>query len=169
MKSEIWKLFAVRPTDGTQRRQQSREQLLSKSQAHILSSKVIHSRFDSHKHTHIMKGRHSAYNISKALRQLCEYSTDMFYFFAEQMTVDLFRHNTDVNGSVNYDSNPLITSTSIHNGTLRIKNYYERSEVFASVKIQVEVFWFVTPCSIVVGYQRFRGPWCLHLLGCDAV
>jgi hypothetical protein len=23
---------------------------------------------------------------------------------------------------------------------------------------QVEVFWFVTPCRVVVGYQRFRGP-----------
>jgi len=28
-----------------------------------------------------------------------------------------------------------------------------------AVKIQVEVFWGVTPCSIVVGYQRFRGSW----------
>jgi hypothetical protein len=23
--------------------------------------------------------------------------------------------------------------------------------------------WAVTPCSVVVGYQRFRGPCCLHL------
>jgi hypothetical protein len=29
--------------------------------------------------------------------------------------------------------------------------------------IQVEVFWVVTPCSVVVGYQRFGGPCCLHL------
>jgi hypothetical protein len=28
-------------------------------------------------------------------------------------------------------------------------------------KVHVEVFWTVTPC-IVVGYQRFRGPWRLH-------
>jgi hypothetical protein len=27
----------------------------------------------------------------------------------------------------------------------------------------VKVFWVVTPCSIVVGYQHFRGPCCLHL------
>jgi hypothetical protein len=33
------------------------------------------------------------------------------------------------------------------------------------VMFQVEVFWFVTPCSVVVGYQRFRGPCCLHLQG----
>jgi hypothetical protein len=27
--------------------------------------------------------------------------------------------------------------------------------------IQVDVFWDVTPCSVVVGYQRFRGTFCL--------
>jgi len=31
------------------------------------------------------------------------------------------------------------------------------------VKIQVEVLWAVTPCNIVVGYQRFEGPCCLLL------
>jgi len=31
------------------------------------------------------------------------------------------------------------------------------------VMFQVKVFWVVTPCGIVVGYQRFRGPYCLHL------
>jgi len=30
---------------------------------------------------------------------------------------------------------------------------------------QVEVFWVVTPCSVVVVYQRFGGPCCLHLQG----
>jgi hypothetical protein len=30
---------------------------------------------------------------------------------------------------------------------------------------QVEVFWVVTPCSVVVGYQRFRGSCCRHLHG----
>jgi len=28
---------------------------------------------------------------------------------------------------------------------------------------QVEVFWFVTLYSDVVGYQRFRGPYCLYI------
>jgi len=42
-------------------------------------------------------------------------------------------------------------------------------EVFTAVKIQVEVFWVVTPCSVVVGYRRFRGPCCVHLLDCDAM
>jgi hypothetical protein len=32
-----------------------------------------------------------------------------------------------------------------------------------AVKIQVEVFWVVTPCSAVVGYQFFGGPCCLHI------
>jgi len=27
---------------------------------------------------------------------------------------------------------------------------------------QVEVFWVVTSCSFVVGYQRYRAPCCLH-------
>jgi hypothetical protein len=29
--------------------------------------------------------------------------------------------------------------------------------------IQVEVFWVVMPCSIVVGYRSFGGPYCFHL------
>jgi len=36
-----------------------------------------------------------------------------------------------------------------------------------AVNIEVEVFWVVTPCNVVVGYQRFRGPCCLHLQGED--
>jgi len=35
------------------------------------------------------------------------------------------------------------------------------------VKIQVEVIWVVTPCSDMVGYERFGGPCCLHLQGED--
>jgi hypothetical protein len=30
---------------------------------------------------------------------------------------------------------------------------------------QIEVFWLVTPCSVVVGYRRFGSPYCLHLQG----
>jgi hypothetical protein len=33
------------------------------------------------------------------------------------------------------------------------------------VRIQEEVFWIVTPCRVVVRYQRFKGPCCLHLQG----
>jgi hypothetical protein len=40
-----------------------------------------------------------------------------------------------------------------------------RCVLIALCKVHVEVFWDVTPCSVVVGYQRFRGPWCLHLQG----
>jgi hypothetical protein len=36
-------------------------------------------------------------------------------------------------------------------------------EAFTAVMFQVEVFWIMTPCNVVVGYQRFGGPWCLHL------
>jgi hypothetical protein len=42
-------------------------------------------------------------------------------------------------------------------------------EIFTTVKIQLEVLWVVTPCSFVVGCQRFKDPCCLHLLGCDDV
>jgi len=31
--------------------------------------------------------------------------------------------------------------------------------------IQVDVFWVVTVCIVVVGYYRFGGPCCLHLQG----
>jgi hypothetical protein len=31
------------------------------------------------------------------------------------------------------------------------------------VKFQVEVFWVVTPCSVVVGYKHFRQRCGLHL------
>jgi len=36
-------------------------------------------------------------------------------------------------------------------------------EFFTAVKIQFEVLWVVTPCSVVVGYRRFGRPCCLHV------
>jgi hypothetical protein len=42
-----------------------------------------------------------------------------------------------------------------------------RFQVFTAVKIHVEVFWVVTPCSVVVGYERFGRPCCLCLQGED--
>jgi len=43
--------------------------------------------------------------------------------------------------------------------------YFVRFEAFTLVKIQVEIFRVVTPWTwtIVVGYQRFGGPCCLHI------
>jgi len=41
-------------------------------------------------------------------------------------------------------------------------------EAFTAVMFQVKVFWGVTPCTVVVGYQRFSGPCCLHLHGVTA-
>jgi hypothetical protein len=38
-------------------------------------------------------------------------------------------------------------------------------EVLTAVMLQVEVFWVVTPCNIVVGYQCFGGQRCLYLQG----
>jgi hypothetical protein len=46
------------------------------------------------------------------------------------------------------------------------RNYFDsRLEVFMAVNIQIKVFWIVTPCSDVVGYQRFGGSCCLHVQG----
>jgi len=44
----------------------------------------------------------------------------------------------------------------------RIQSFTANFEAFTAM-FQV-VFWVVTPCSVVVGYQRFRGSCCLHLL-----
>jgi len=33
---------------------------------------------------------------------------------------------------------------------------------FYLVMIQIQIFWFVTPCNIVRGYQSFRDPYCSH-------
>jgi len=38
-------------------------------------------------------------------------------------------------------------------------------EALTVVMLQVKVFWVVMPCNVLVGYQRFRGPCCLHLKG----
>jgi len=38
-------------------------------------------------------------------------------------------------------------------------------EAFMAMMIRVDVFCFVTYCSVVVGYQRFGRPFCLHLRG----
>jgi len=37
--------------------------------------------------------------------------------------------------------------------------------VFMMVKFGVEVFCIVTPCNVVIVYQRFKGTCCLHLQG----
>jgi hypothetical protein len=38
-----------------------------------------------------------------------------------------------------------------------------RCEVLVVVRIQVEFFCIVKPCSVMVGYQHFRGPCCLYV------
>jgi len=38
-----------------------------------------------------------------------------------------------------------------------------RPDIFMVMKTQVDVFWVVTSHNIVVGYQSFVGPCCLHL------
>jgi hypothetical protein len=60
-----------------------------------------------------------------------------------------------------------VSSTVLH---FRSTNLYVLSIVCKkgsseAYLFQVEVFWVVTPCYVVVGYQRFGGPCCLHLQG----
>jgi len=38
-----------------------------------------------------------------------------------------------------------------------------RFDDFTALKTQGEVFGVVTPCSVVVGYRRFGGSYCLQL------
>jgi hypothetical protein len=72
------------------------------------------------------------------------------------MTKPIVQENSMTTGKV---SNVL---SSIQTGVLlRIVRKIKKN-------IQANVFWVVTPCSVVVGYRRFRDPCCLHLLGCDA-
>jgi hypothetical protein len=44
-------------------------------------------------------------------------------------------------------------------------NLVAKYEVFTAAKIQVEVFWILTPCSDAIAYRRFGGPCFLHLHG----
>jgi len=46
-----------------------------------------------------------------------------------------------------------------------LKKHKKKSEVFTTVKIQVEFFWVVTPSSVLVGYQRFWKPCCSQIQG----
>jgi hypothetical protein len=40
---------------------------------------------------------------------------------------------------------------------------FERVEFFTSMKIEVVVLRIVTSCGVMLGYQCFWRPWCLHL------
>jgi hypothetical protein len=45
------------------------------------------------------------------------------------------------------------------------RKFVPRFEAYMAMMVQVDVFWVVPPCSVVVGGQRFGGPCCLHLQG----
>jgi hypothetical protein len=42
---------------------------------------------------------------------------------------------------------------------------YATFEFFTVVNVEIEVFCIVVMFSVVVRYQHFGGPWCLHLQG----
>jgi hypothetical protein len=45
---------------------------------------------------------------------------------------------------------------------MRINILRRTHEAFTAVIFEVEVFWVVIPCSVVVGYRRFGDP-CYHI------
>jgi hypothetical protein len=53
--------------------------------------------------------------------------------------------------------------------TSLVEGGHMRFEVSTAVKIQTDVFWVVMSCTVVVGYQCFRGLCCLCLQGEGAV
>jgi hypothetical protein len=48
---------------------------------------------------------------------------------------------------------------------MRLLHILVSFDAFMAVMFLVFVFWVVIPHSVVVGYQCFRGLWCLHLQG----
>jgi hypothetical protein len=67
----------------------------------------------------------------------------------------------------------LLDANSTHYPQLSLLNTlnsnFSLTLIFMVIQIQVVVFWIMTPCSVMVGYQHFGGPSCFHLLGYDAV
>jgi len=45
----------------------------------------------------------------------------------------------------------------------RVETLFNREMFLTHIQnmFQVQVFWVVTPCNVVVGYQLFRDPCCL--------
>lgn len=37
--------------------------------------------------------------------------------------------------------------------------YYARDDVLIATTIKISIFWDVTPCSLISGYQHFEGTW----------
>jgi hypothetical protein len=56
-------------------------------------------------------------------------------------------------------------SDSINAGNFFISSVTVNFSNKTLVGIEVEVFWVVTPCSVVVGYKCFGGPCCLRFQG----
>jgi hypothetical protein len=59
----------------------------------------------------------------------------------------------------------VLISITILSDWFLIRNRLTRFEVLMAVDIQVELFWVVMLCGVVVGYQHFRWLCCLHLEG----
>jgi len=54
------------------------------------------------------------------------------------------------------------TVGKVHLPRINITNC-ETFDLFSAMNVQIAVSWVVTLCSVVVGYQHYEGPYCLHL------
>jgi hypothetical protein len=87
-------------------------------------------------------------------RALCHY-VQLYRYFVSQSS-EFCRHNPLCCSSESDVKGKRILRLSTQSG-----NFWIHYRIY--VKLQVEVFRVVTPRSVVVGYQCFGGPFCLHL------
>jgi hypothetical protein len=94
----------------------------------------------------------------------------MWYISSGLKCLQMYLRNKLTNELTNYRNNYLLNSLlefyNIYIGTnisTKTRVLFARCEVFPAVKFQVEVCWVLIPCSVVVGYQRFRGLCCLKM------
>jgi hypothetical protein len=59
---------------------------------------------------------------------------------------------------------PLGALLSVSEFCLLFFIFFPSVQGFRAVQIYIEVFWYITPCSLVDGYQRFGGTYCVHLM-----
>jgi hypothetical protein len=99
--------------------------------------------------------------VSFAAITLCVASQRVFIVVVVSFVIDSVRKLLDIPTCAPY-WRPL-TADEFGNTSVVVENKHE----MRVLKIQVEVFWLVTPCSVAIEYRRFGRPCCLHFQGED--
>jgi hypothetical protein len=92
-------------------------------------------------------------------------------FVCDDILEELFADrnlNLDANMYDDSNSESVVRSDNSNGENVSVsrrKDHLMHDEVFMAVKIRVGVFWVVMPHRVLVGYQRFGGPCCLHIQG----